>query len=159
MRQERRIFDLIDHDQESESHHYIWTWRNIWQKDFDKLVKSCIREIVSAELKQGEEYFYTSDLIDKVYNLLIAKHGFLRFTFDGTFSTYNYHLSGLGNGFLSLKYKANREYFNEQIKGIKRDLGIPASTLNRIIAINKKRELKERQEYKKKEEEKHEKNK
>jgi hypothetical protein len=153
MKQEhRRIFDLSVHDQESESHHYIWTRRNIWQKDFDKLVKSCIREIVSAELKQGEEYFHTYNLIDKVYNLLIAKHGFLPFTFNGTFSTYDYHISGLGDGFLSHKYKANREYFNDQIKGIKRDLGISASTLNRIIAMNKKRELKERQEQKKEEE-------
>jgi hypothetical protein len=152
MSQERfRIFKLSVNDYEGGSDRYIWTWRDIWQKDFDKLVKSCIREIISAEFKRGEDYIFTEDIMRKVYYLLIAKHGFHEYDFDGTFSTFNHHLSGLGSWIG--RSKANRDYFETAVKDARRDLGISALMMNRIIAINRKRELKEKQEQKKKEEE------
>ena len=97
MSERKRIFLLSTGDEESYSPTYLATWRNISAADFEKLAKKTAAEVVAAQLRaEPEPYLSMHGVVRKVRLLLLAKHGFHEFKFDGEFHTYDHHLTAFG---------------------------------------------------------------
>jgi len=150
MSDRQSIFLLSSGDEESYSPLYLWTWRtDVNNEEFNRLVKSSIVEIIESRFKFDKDpFFYMSEIIEGVWHILIAKHGFMKFSFDGSFHTYNHHISGFGTW---------RKVEKDEINSLKK-LGLGKSLIDRILKMNKikhrkeMKELKEWQEKKKLEE-------